>query len=194
MSRMNHSIFWSLLFLALFTGFPGAPEALAADAKGGWRPTYDLVMLWVNFGILVFLLVKFLSKPLKEFFRNRKEETEREIKRAEQEKEKALEKVQEAQEMLKESGVRLDKIKARIVRQGEVKKEQIIEEAKTQSKLMIADSRKKIDHQIITAKKKFKSEMIDEAMVLVMEKLPVEITSEDNQKYVDLLMNKINNE
>jgi len=193
MSRMNPSFYWFLFLSALVTGFPGIPEALASDAKGGWRPTYDIVMLWVNFGILVFLLVKFLRKPLKEFFRNKKEEAEREIKRAEQEKEKALEQVQEAQKMLQESNVRLAKIKARIVRQGEVKKEQILEEAKTQSKLMISDARKKIDHQIVTAKKKFKSEMVDEAMVLVLEKLPVEITREDNQKYVNLLMDKISN-
>ena len=194
MSRMNQLFFGLLFFFALVTGFPGVSEALAANVKGGWRPTYDLVMLWVNFGILVFLLVKLLRKPLKEFFRNRKEETEREIRRAEQEKKKALEKVQEAQKLLEESSVRFEKIKARIVRQGEVKKEQIIESAKVQSKAMIADSRKKIGHQIVTAKKKFKAEMIDEAMVLVMEKLPVEITKEDNQKYVDLLMDKISSE
>ena len=33
------------------------PEAFAAEKTNNWRPTYDLVMRWVNFGIIVFLYI-----------------------------------------------------------------------------------------------------------------------------------------
>ena len=42
-------------------------EALAAEDTVGWRPVFDLVMRWLNFGIIVFILV-IRQKSGKELF------------------------------------------------------------------------------------------------------------------------------
>ncbi len=34
-------------------------EASAADNPDNWRPVFDLVMRWLNFGIIVFIIVKY---------------------------------------------------------------------------------------------------------------------------------------
>ncbi len=41
-------------------------EAMAAEASGDWRSTYDTVMMWINFGILAFVIVKFGREPMKD--------------------------------------------------------------------------------------------------------------------------------
>ena len=86
--------------------------AFAADGSNQWRPTYDLVMRWLNFGILVFLLIKFGKKPLLSLLHKRKEELQREINRAEEQRNKAETKIKEVHTLLDGSVVRLEEKKA----------------------------------------------------------------------------------
>ena len=48
-------------------------EALSAETSGGWRPLYDEILLWFNFGILVFIFIRYGKTPLMNFLRGRKE-------------------------------------------------------------------------------------------------------------------------
>lgn len=161
------------------------PEALAADGGESWRPLFDRIMRWLNFGILAFLLIKFSRIPIKNFFKARKEEMVREIETLEKEKQEALREIDENLKLLEESGVRFETLKERIVAQGEKNKQQIIEEAKQQSNVLLAGAKQKIDSQIIMARNKLKKELIDSAIAIAMKRLPAEMTAEDNQKWVD---------
>ncbi|NNL75506.1 MAG: ATP synthase F0 subunit B [Desulfobacterales bacterium] len=163
-------------------------EALAADDTAGWRPVFDLVMRWLNFGIIVFVLIKYARTPIKNFLLNRREEVGREIRKIEEEKEKANEKIQETTRMLADSEVRFDKIKERIISEGEKKKQQIIENAQQESKILFEETRKKIANQLREAQKDFKSKLVDSAVALAIEQLPDEITAEDNQKLIHLFL------
>ena len=100
-------------------------EALAAGSAGDWRPTYDLVMRWLNFLILVFLLIKFGKNPLMNLLSQRKGELQREISRVEEQRDKAQAKVNEAHKLLDESVVRLKDRKEKIIKQGENRKKEI---------------------------------------------------------------------
>jgi len=166
------------------------PGALAAETSAGWRSTYDVVMLWVNFGILIFLIFKILRTPMKDFFRGRRMEMEKELKRAEEADKDVAARIRAAINALDESGVRFEKVKERIVRQGEEKKEQIIKDARAQGQLMIEDARQKMVGQLRSARNRFKSELIDSAIALALEELPGKFTEEDNQKYITLFMEK----
>ena len=64
-------------------------EASAADNSGNWRPVFDLVMRWLNFGIIVFILIKYARTPIKDFLLSRREEVAREIENIEEKKEEA---------------------------------------------------------------------------------------------------------
>ena len=66
-----------------------SPDALATETTNDWRSTFDLVMRWVNFVIIAFVLVKFGRKPIKDFFSNRREKIDQQIKKYEQQKEAA---------------------------------------------------------------------------------------------------------
>ena len=160
-------------------------EALAADSADSWRPLFDRIMRWLNFAILAFLLIKFSRVPIKNFFKARKEEMAREIKALEKEKEKALREIEENLKLLEDSGARFDSLKERIVAQGEKNKQKIIEEAQQESKVLLEGAKQKIDNKILEARNKLKTELIDSAISIAMQRLPAEMTAEDNQKWVD---------
>ena len=157
-------------------------EASAADNSGNWRPVFDLVMRWLNFGIIVFILVKYARTPIKDFLLSRREEVAREIETIEEKKEEANKKIQDAVRILDESEVRFARIKKRIIQEGQTKKQKIIEDAQQESKILLKSTMKKIETQLLDAKRAFKSELVDTAISLAMKRLPDEITTEDNRK------------
>lgn len=164
--------------ILLFT----SSEVLAAESSGGWRPIYDEVLLWINFGILVFVFVKYGKTPLMDFLRGHKEKLAREIESIEAEKEKVATKIRATSKMLAESDIRFARLKDKIVKQGEKKKQEIFEDAKQQSELMLEGAKRKIENQLVQAKNKFKSELVDAAIALAIKKLPDKITDADNKK------------
>jgi F-type H+-transporting ATPase subunit b len=160
-------------------------EASAADNSGDWRPVFDLVMRWLNFGIIVFILVKYARTPIKNFLLSRSEEVAREIEMVEEKKEAANQKIQDAARMLDESEVRFARVKERIIQEGETKKQKLIEDAQQESKILIESTMKKIESQLLDAKRAFKSELVDMAISLAMKRLPDEITPKDNQNFIN---------
>ena len=158
--------------------------AFAAEESSGWRSTYDQILLWINFGIIVFVLNKYAKTPLLNFLKGQKDKLAKEIKKLEDKKEDVAEKVKETQRALDESEVRFKDLKERIVQQGERKKQDIIESAKSQSRTMLEDANRKIDSYILSSKNVFKAELIDAAIELAMERLPKEITDEDNEQFI----------
>jgi F-type H+-transporting ATPase subunit b len=159
MRRNNHIAFFGCYLITAFTVlFLCSTDALAAETTKNWRATFDLVMRWVNFVIIVFVLVKF------------------------------GEKIEEANKLLKNSIARFEKIKKRIVEDGEKKKLQIIEDARQESMLLLTGTRQKIENQIVEARNLIRSELIESAIALAEQRLPEEITAVDEQNLIDHFM------
>ncbi len=163
----------------------GGTDALAADTSGGWRPTYDLIMVWVNFAILAFVLVKYGKDPIMDFLRGRKAELAREIGDIEEKKKSVMAKITDTYRILDESDARFAKLKEKIVQQGERKKQEIIEDAQEQSRLILEMTKQKIESRITQAKATFRAELIDAAVERAMERLPKEVTEEDDRKLIE---------
>ena len=156
--------------------------AIAADGQPGWRPIFDLVMRWLNFLILVFIIVKFARRPLKAFLTRQKEDIAAEIDRLEQAKAALTARVQETNKQLEESNLRFEKLKERIVLSGEKRKQELIDEANRESEFLLEGAKRRIDNQVLQAKKSLRDDLIDTAFERALEKLPEVITSEDTQR------------
>lgn len=160
-------------------------EALAAETGGDWRPTYDLVMRYVNFLILLFLILKYARKPLVNFFKGKSEDVKNDIQKIEEAKQ-AIE--NQVKALLKErdrSREKFNLLKERIIAQGQTKKQSIIDDAKQEGRLLVQNAQHKITHQISTARRHLRAEMVDMAVDLAMERLPQQITDQDNQRLLD---------
>ena len=173
-----------LPFIALSLHLLAIP-ALAAGETDGLRSTYDEIMRWLNFGIFVLVIVKFARVPLANFLEGRKEEVADEIKQVEVQKQRAEKEVQGIIQQLEDSSSHLKEIKARIVSQGERRKQQIIDDARSESEMMLNASKVKIEGQIVNARERLRSEMIDEAIDMALKRLPDEITDQDNTDFVN---------
>ena len=162
-----------------------SPEALAAEARDGWRPVYDLVMRWVNFGILVFLLAKYARTPIRDFLKGRKAELADEIQKIEAEKRGTLDALAQTLQSLEERSTRLQQVEERIIAEGEKEKQRIIEDARLQSDILMQGVQQKVSHQLQLARDRFRAEIVDGAIALAMEKLPATITDQDNRHQVE---------
>ena len=163
-------------------------DGYAAEGSSNWRPTYDLIMRWINFGIIVFVVYKYARKPFMNFLRGRKEKVAEEIKALETRKEEMIAKINQTQKDLEESDIRFKELKERIIQQGEKKKAEIIESAQHHSKMMLEDAKRRIDAHFLHTKDEFRAELIDRAMDMALERLPKEITPEDNDKFARLFL------
>ena len=180
-------IFFYLIAMVLSLHFLGH-DALAAEKSSSWRPMYDLILRWINFGIIAFVIVKYGKTPIMNFLRGQKDKLAQEINRLENEKKDAKAKITETLKAVDESEVRFADLKDRIIQQGEKKKTEIIESAQNQSKMMLEDAKRRIDTHFLQAKNEFRAELIDRAMDMAIERLPSEITHEDNDKFTRLFL------
>ncbi len=169
-----------LLLMVLFLMVPQG--VLAEDGAGDWRPTYDLALRWINFFILMFLIFKYARKPLVNFFKEKSEDIKKEIRAVEQEKEEILAKVEEMLKARDHSQEKLEKLKERVISQGKAKKQRIIEDARKESKILLAGAQRKIESQMMTAHEDVRAEMIDHAIEMALQKLPAVIDEKDSQK------------
>lgn len=154
----------------------------AAAAEAGWRPTYDIVMRWVNFLILAAVIVKFARRPLKDFLSTRREEISIQIQRLEGEKQRLQARLQEARDEMEKSASRFEALKAKIAQQGERERKQILEQARLESRMLMESARRKVDHRLRSARETLRNEMIDAAYERALKRLPDEIRDEDNQR------------
>jgi F-type H+-transporting ATPase subunit b len=171
-----------LLFLLVM--LPG----IAVAAGPSWRPTYDLVMRWVNFFILAGIIFKYGREPLKNFLAQQKEDVLKEIDTLEAEKERILGEIRSADQHVEENRQKLANTKERLIAQGESQKQRIIEQAQNQSTIMIDEARKKMENRILQAKEKLKMELADLAFDQALKQLPQVITDADNQHFFDAFM------
>lgn len=158
------------------------PTVSGAAETSDWRPTYDLVMRWLNFLILVFIIVKFGRRPLLDFLKGKQEEIGTQIERIEKEKEELSAAADAARQQLEESAQRLEKLKQRIIDRGEKRKLEIIAEARQEGRHIMESAHRKVEGTILQAKNKIRQEMIDKAVGIALERLPAEITAQDNEK------------
>jgi F-type H+-transporting ATPase subunit b len=176
---------WSILLGGL-AGIPfTAALGWAAEDGASWRPTYDLIMMWINFGILAFLLVKYLRAPLLNMLKGEADKTAAVLKQAQEGKEQIDRDVQETLKALENARERLRGTQERIIRDGERQRQRIIESAQHESRMLLDRTRLKIDVQIAEAQLRLKDELIDRAVAMALERLPAEITAEEQARLVD---------
>jgi F-type H+-transporting ATPase subunit b len=159
--------------------------AWAAEDQASWRPTYDLVMMWINFGILAFLLAKYARAPLVNLLKGEADKTAAVLKQAQEGRERIDQEVQDTKKALESARERLRDTQEKIMREGARQRQRIIDSAQHESRLLIERTRLKIDVQIAEAHLRLRDELIDRAVALALERLPEEITPEEQARLVD---------
>jgi F-type H+-transporting ATPase subunit b len=168
-----------------------AGSGWAAEGEKTWRPAYDLVMMWINFGILAFLLVKYARAPLLNLLRGEARKKAKAIEEAEESNRQMAQRLQDTVDSLDKGRERLRSVKERIIREGERRKQEIIESARRDSQLMLEQTRTRIDHQILEARDRLKAELIDRAVAKALDRLPGLLTTDDQKRLVEKFIEEV---
>jgi F-type H+-transporting ATPase subunit b len=179
---------WWIFYLVLLMT---STEALGAETSASWRPTYDLVMRWLNFGIMIILFFKYARKPLVAFLKGKSRQIEESIKRVEKEKEVIKTRIDEILNERKKGREHLHQIRDRFISQGELRKQKIIDDAKKESHLLLESAKQKIEFEITTARDRLQVEIVNQAIDLATQKLPQLMTDQDSQNNLKMYLDGI---
>ena len=172
--------FCCIAVLLIFCG-----NASAADEITTGRKLWNNIMLVVNFGILVFLFIKFARKPLVDFLKAVVKKTEEQMNSLKSRFEEVRSVKNEEESRLLDIEKRLKDIQGRIIALGKAEKEKAIEQGRIAAEKMIEDAKEYAGYRMAKAKKEFSDEMIDLAIDIVKEKLAENISEEEEKKITE---------
>lgn len=170
-------------------------QAFAAEELSHGRKIWDNILLWLNFGILVFLFIKYAKKPLMDYLR-------REATKISEKLDELRSRHDHVESIMKGEADRLANIDKRILELREIiieiaqkEKEAIIEQAKINADQMIEKAKSEAAVRLAAAKKALNDEVAEIAISMVQENLKKGISPEDNERLVDqFILDLSNNE
>jgi F-type H+-transporting ATPase subunit b len=166
-----------LLFVFFF-----AIDAFASEGVPAGRTIYHTIMLFVNFGILVFLFFKYAKKPLMNFLRSERESVEKQINELTDKKQGVQSQRDAEAEQIKDIDRIIEELRSSILEMGEREKEKIIQQGKSLAEKMIQDAEVYAENKIVVARQELSEEMIDMALSMAKETLLKNMTDKDNDK------------
>jgi len=161
------------------------PDAFGAEKMSSGRRLWDNIMLWVNFGILVFFFLKYARKPLMDFLRGVRDKTKKDLDTIEKQLKDAESRMNAESAKIEEIEQYIEAIRQNIIEMGKKEKERIIEEAKLTADRMIEDAKAYSGYQLAKARKQLSDEMVDIAISMVKERLIKGISEQDNEKLIN---------
>jgi len=179
-SKTNLLSLASLTFVLLFVF-----DAFASEEASTGRTIYHTVMLFVNFGIFVFLFVKYAKKPFMNFLRSERESVEKQINELTDKKQGTQSQRDAEAEQLKDIDRIIEELRSSILEMGEREKEKIIRQGKSLAEKMIRDAETYSENRIVAARQELSEEMVDMALSMAKERLLRDMTDKDNDNLVD---------
>jgi F-type H+-transporting ATPase subunit b len=170
--------------LAVAAAAAWADPLWAAEAGADWRSTYDLVMRWINFGILAGLIFYFGRRPVSNLLTTQADRHRERIRQLEEQRDAALERLAEVQQLQQAHQDRLELLRERISAEGERQREALIEDGQREGEVLIAQAHRRIALALRDARTRLRDEMVDLAVTHALEKLPALVTPRDNEARV----------
>ena len=180
-----------MLLVGVFWFFAPYAEVLAADELSLGRKLWDNILLFVNFGILVFLFLKYGRKPLMDYLRGVGKDVESGLNKVEARLNHATSLRDAELDKLKNIQAQIDKIRADILELGRYEKEKHIEEGKIAAENMIEQAKNYAQRRIQEARKVLADEMIDRAFSTVEKAFVKEFSPKDNDNVVNQFLNDL---
>ena len=180
-----------ILLLGVCWFFAPDTQVFAADELSSGRRLWDNILLFANFGILVFFFIKYARKPLMDFLRGTQTDVESGLNKVEARLSHATSLRDAELDKLKNIQSQIDKIRAGILELGRHEKEKHIEEGKIAAENMIEQAKNYAHHKIQKAKKVVADEMIDSAFSTVEKVLVKKFSPKDNENVVNQFLNDL---
>jgi F-type H+-transporting ATPase subunit b len=185
-SKVKSPKFKKLVLPLVIFSFAFASYVFGSGEEAEHTPLWkDYMWKIINFGVLVFILVKFAKKPLQDFLRKRTELIEKTLNEAKEAKEAALKALQKAEESLKTKDAEVMAIVAAAKKAGEQERDRIIEESGKLKEKILEQAKTNIEYELKHAKESIKAEAVELAMELAEKKLKDKLTKAEQERLLD---------
>ncbi len=178
-----------LLIISMTLGFLACmylmiPDPVAAEESGSSRKIWDNIMLWINFGILVFFFLKYARKPLMDFLKSARSKIRKEMDEVNGKLGNAKSLVNTETEKLKDVESHVQELRKAILEMGEKDRSRIIQEGNMTAEKMIQDAKAFAEYRMTMARKALSDEMVDMAVGIAEERITEGITDKDHDNLV----------
>jgi len=187
--KMRKSYILILVFCALLLLF--ALPVLASEGGEHGSSMMEWVWKFVNFAILVTVLVVFMKKPLVTYLKNRTELIEKSIKEASEAKALAEQALKEVEDKLKLKDQDIQKIIDAAIKSAETEKETLIEDGGKMSEKILEQAKMNIEHELKKAKEQLKADASKLAIDLAEKKLTQKMSDEEQLKILEESIKKL---
>jgi len=162
-----------------------------AEGPSHARSLYDNIMLFVNFGILVFLFVKYAKKPLLDFLRNEGVKVRKNFDELDKQLAAARAEVDAENEKLKNIEEYIEQLRKNVMDMAKREKEKIINDAKLAASKMVEDAQSYAEYQAGKARQILIDEVVDSAIALVEDRLLKGFSKKDDARMFEDFINSM---
>jgi F-type H+-transporting ATPase subunit b len=179
-----------LLLIFLVSFFAGVllldgSFAFAQEGTPSWRKVWNNIMLFFNFGILVFVFLKYARKPLMNLIKNMRLKIEETLNTTNHQ-------VREAQAVLDAETAKLqaieehlEAIQKRILQIAQAEKDSIIEHGRASAERMIENAGDYANYRLGRARKALTDELVEIAVAMAKERLSRGISAQDDNRLIE---------
>lgn len=174
-----------VVFLAVVYIISGIIAFTSIEDSGHSRHLYDTIMLFVNFGVLVILFIKFGKNPLMNFLYGERDKIKGNINNIEDQIKNARSLMDAEAAKLENMDEHLNKLKESILEIGNRQKNKIIDNAKINANKMIEDAEEESQFLVEMAKKRFSEDILNLAISITVERITKGMSAEDNDRVIE---------
>jgi F-type H+-transporting ATPase subunit b len=150
--------------------------------KDGAKPKWlnpPLLFAFINFAILLYLLVRFAGKPLSAYLAERHTQIKKDLAEAARLRDEAEAKLSKVDEKLSGLDAEIAEIKASVQADAEAEKKRIIEHAEAEAEALVAGAERTLDIEIERAKRKLEVSAVQAALQSAEKLLKREVNDAD---------------
>ena len=160
---------------------------ITAEPVEEWvfRDYWDLAWKIVNFLALAFVIVKLAKEPLKDFIKKQREAASENLAEMEERKKEAKAEQERIAQMTAGLAKELEDFQNALAETAAKDREEMLESAQTESKLILERAEIWAEQALIHAKQRLAGEMLDQAAEIASETIQSNITDQDRKMFFD---------
>jgi len=183
-----------LAFLVLVMGLAAVPVLAADEGPSQFRRIWDAVWLFINFGILMFFLIKYGREPIMRFLDNHKDEIGNNLKQNEELLAQAEAEYEESQTRYAQLDQRITELEEQRNNEARIARERILREAEETSAKILDEARGMAESEMKKAWISAKVELVEMAMEEAEKLIRESISREDEERIIKEYMDRLSAE
>jgi F-type H+-transporting ATPase subunit b len=181
------------LGLALLVAFPSlASEGAKGEEQGGIiNLNMTLFVQMVNFLILIFLLHRFLYKPLTQFLATRADGIKRSLEEAKAAREAAAKAQQEYEARIAATRREAAALRESAVREVEEERQRLLKVSRDEAARLLTEAKAQIEQEVKRAKAELRAEVVGLSLGVAERLIGRSLTTEDDRRLAEQVVQEI---